>query len=82
MLAIDGASVLPDSGDLADVGDIVDWIRGEDHQIGELAGFERAEVFQPARAAKAPFFVAATIACDGVIPSSTNPSIARIVPIP
>ena len=34
------------------------------------------------RAALAPLRVPATIACDGVIPSSTRPSIAMIVPLP
>ena len=54
----------------------------EDQQVGALAGLDRARTRRGRARRAAPLRVAATSACDGVMPSSTSPSMAMIVPMP
>ena len=70
------------AGHLAKIGDIGERIGGEQHEVGKFAGFDRAEVLEAARCRSRRSASPATIACDGVMPSSTSPSIAMIVPMP
>jgi len=61
--------------------DIGERIGVENHQVGEFALLQRAELIQLA-AGDGAILRACEIAWAGVMPSSTKPSIAMMVPIP
>ena len=66
--AIHHATLFQDREDLTETADVGQRIACQDQQIGELAGFDRAEIAQPAAAiALNPSF-----ACPRVVPPSAS----------